>query len=261
MVHITKILFLLLSSTSRLTEALPPPEHLIKSRTLNARTSQQASNLPNLSAPSSLQERASSSRLVSQCNHDETFFYSYCDHGITAHENDLSKHTTVCLTGNYLGNVRHVSGRCGANEFCSTRFQGPILAGFFPTVRPWWRAHCVMHTFYVNLINSGKPQQQVVSAAQLGLPSGEGDTARYGINALVVGNSRGQVLSVNATSVDMVAVQGNSGGGGNIDTHCDDRNEVGFDTIPARATRFIVGVTLQATALMAMQVVFDVYEK
>ena len=127
----------------------------------------------------------------------------------------------------------------------------------------YWRAYCVSHAFYVDLINSGKPQQRVVSAAQLGLPSSsdEGSTAAYGINALVVDGVAGQ-NSVNATNMDMVAIKGS--GRGSMDSHCDDCNEVGFETIPQGVTRFIVGVTLQGAAAVAVtagRIVFDIYKK
>ena len=137
------------------------------------------------------------------------------------------------------------------------------VGGLIPPPRVYWRAYCVFHEFYVDLINSGKPQQRVVSAAQLGLPSSndEGSTAVYGINMLVVDGVAGQT-SVNATSVDMVAVQGSAGG--NVDSHCVDCNGVGLETVPQGVTRFIVGVTLQGVAAVAVtagRIVFDVYKK
>ena len=93
------------------------------------------------------------------------------------------------------------------------------------------------------------PQQQhVVTATQLGLPSGKAGTGAFALGVMVVDG--GKQVSVNASRVDTVATVGGGRGtttGGNA--HCEGCDGVVLEKVPEGVTEFILGVTLRSAVV------------
>ena len=203
-----------------------------------------------------LQKRSPFSRFMNTCSGELHFRWSICTINVPltnvaggARFRDNKEYVVVCEDDGPP--LRSYYGRCAENEICVTR--GDI----WPPIPNHTWAYCVSYHYYITLIYKGGSQQRAVTAAQLGLPSGESGTADYAVSALVIDSST--LTSVNATGVDVVAMVGR-GGGGSRNVHCSGCDEVVMEKVPGGVTEFVLGITLKS-AITAGQVILDVWKR